>query len=1493
MFVYDCSVTAAFSNIFATINDTDIQRRVLGIFAKIMHHEKVNLVGQTVSSAQEVAILAQAFRNPLIEVFRTLYIRDGKIVAHDGFTLNSSQMTRSDALRIRERMRENKADSFYILHNHPTAIARFSSADITASHGIHAMFGDQYKGQIVVDSGTYAKITYEDTGRFDRQEELILSPDDIGWDTSKDPDLHGIRSDDPLYKDFTPEAIEKFKAMYPKHDVYDAWRLSDSPRKGPAPDFSNQEDAPKAIAALGKYLQTRKDWFVVVGMGNTGYITLMTEFTGLMELAEAGKLKEFLYENLDTLGADIFHIIATGGQPVKDALTREFGNSQNPTGLAAGVASIWVDGDSLGIIKPVPTSPQIPAPEIKEGRETEYVTQPPADDSTPEPEDESDTDDDTEQSPTNTGTTENIIEAILDAVNAGAFSDDGDIMEVDVDGVGLVEISIEDDVLAITSDAGHDLDIEIPESLRETFLNDDISMEELVSLTLAAEAQQSSEQSDIDYEPEDDPNAEEAERQAREDMGDEGIIEFEKTSADPADAPDPADESAVIHIMPNPDDFDRETRDNTGFQRALNKFTDAASGIRQILGLASRQGARITRKTISSGFGILEEISKTDQEGADKIGDHIRKNILRRQFISKSQFARDAARLLPILKEFDTYINKKATPTLTSKVTPQQVTRRNAVRQRVNDVVWRYIEDNREIKDPELLEIAKKMKEAWREMLIEGTHTMLELTDELKDVLNETIFITDSTGNKVPWYPEEFDGFIWDADAKKFKRNEGTAKNPKWVQYTIEEAHRKAKRLYTPHYFYHNKLRQQHRILKKLIEDMNTLIKSDNPAADPNKLLSIGIKHDSAAGDFIFLPDGRLFDNVLEALEHAVAYWTERELSMRGLLEYTDAGLRAERYGQQAPGGAMDDPRIGAYGHLERARETDDKFYKRDLRLLLETRRLLWDRVGEFATVGQIHPIIGSSPRLEVILEQVRAYRKNKREYALGAVAVALRAGQPDSMFERLPQFGISVEHGLQVQQDWKVYVEDAKGRRVRTDEDIELNIADMNLTDDVLETLREIGFITKNAAGADVIAGETIEDRHLTVARFFYEFYNTVAQREASVKDLYLSLGHWHAKDPLLADEAKFWKMISDVTTATTLSWTTALQNLLEIPLITELTGTRTMIQGMTKLFAQESREQLLDLAQGLSHAPRFMAETDLAEKYLGSYWSGFSITDKISRAAGLGVGLVNAKRKIKQYKETISEKQKAALRREFEEMALDVKVIDPIPTRGLDKLLDDAQELILSGQVTPKFGESATLTDKLAWTVLQHMHYISDATFKAYDATSLPPFLMKQTPLIRLFMKYKSWMFQHNSFKWKNWRRAVREAKAGNFVPLWNMAQSAAWSGATYGMLLAIYAAATGDDEPVDMIKGMHAAQTLGMSSVLLEMAARSDGNWWHLSRDMMGQAAGPVGSITSQTVAPMITGDWDVAGSQVQRRIPVINVFRRMGGFRLLEETFDAEE
>ena len=370
----------------------------------------------------------------------------------------------------------------------------------------------------------------------------------------------------------------------------------------------------------------------------------------------------------------------------------------------------------------------------------------------------------------------------------------------------------------------------------------------------------------------------------------------------------------------------------------------------------------------------------------------------------------------------------------------------------------------------------------------------------------------------------------------------------------IEDAHRRASKLYTPHYFKHHVLRQEHAKVAKRLAAISTLEQADDPGKLEGTLKRLDLRK-MADGTYLFGITGDAFANIEDAIVSVKDYLSQRDQYFREMLEYHDIGMRSERRGQ---GGDT----IGHYGQLERARETQDKFYERNIGLLKETRRLLWHRFAEISTIGQTHPFDGNSPRMEQNIRAVRAFRKNNRERALGAVATALRAGQPDSMYERLPEFARGVNEGLHIQQDWRVYEEkevtDPKTgetftERVKTDRYNELDIDRMELPPEHLATLERIGFIEKDSDGNSKIAGDTLAERQLTVARFFYEWYNTISRRENRVRQLFMSLGHWDTKNPLERDEGEFFQKLNDVITIGTIGLGTSLQNLVESAMLVD----------------------------------------------------------------------------------------------------------------------------------------------------------------------------------------------------------------------------------------------------------------------------------------------------------------------------------------------------
>ena len=88
----------------------------------------------------------------------------------------------------------------------------------------------------------------------------------------------------------------------------------------------------------------------------------------------------------------------------------------------------------------------------------------------------------------------------------------------------------------------------------------------------------------------------------------------------------------------------------------------AGSGIRQMLGMKSRQGTRITRHAFEAGFGMLEEM-KARQGQEAQIGDKLYASVLSMEDIFQNEFAKESDRFDALYKEFDAFLRKRATPT--------------------------------------------------------------------------------------------------------------------------------------------------------------------------------------------------------------------------------------------------------------------------------------------------------------------------------------------------------------------------------------------------------------------------------------------------------------------------------------------------------------------------------------------------------------------------------------------------------------------------------------------------------------------------------------------------------------------------------------------------------------------------------------------------------------------------------------------------------------
>lgn len=94
------------------------------------------LIGQTVRTPQDLAALAQVYRDPRFETFRLVLTKNGKVVTEQAVTsrLPSSVRFHDDYIDdLRSAMKATGADGYYMMHNHPSGKSEPSTADLRAT----------------------------------------------------------------------------------------------------------------------------------------------------------------------------------------------------------------------------------------------------------------------------------------------------------------------------------------------------------------------------------------------------------------------------------------------------------------------------------------------------------------------------------------------------------------------------------------------------------------------------------------------------------------------------------------------------------------------------------------------------------------------------------------------------------------------------------------------------------------------------------------------------------------------------------------------------------------------------------------------------------------------------------------------------------------------------------------------------------------------------------------------------------------------------------------------------------------------------------------------------------------------------------------------------------------------------------------------------------------------------------------------------------------
>jgi hypothetical protein len=159
----------------------------IGISTHLVEKGRIDIRGRSARSFHEVAVLAEVYRNPQFETLRYVYVKDGKVVAHEGVTSrlpgSASIFVKNPSKEIYEinrRMDRLGADGVYLVHNHPSGDPTPSIQDVNLTRRMGVSLKGRVKGHIVIN---HKKYVYIPTGndpsvenQYGQGEDALTSP---------------------------------------------------------------------------------------------------------------------------------------------------------------------------------------------------------------------------------------------------------------------------------------------------------------------------------------------------------------------------------------------------------------------------------------------------------------------------------------------------------------------------------------------------------------------------------------------------------------------------------------------------------------------------------------------------------------------------------------------------------------------------------------------------------------------------------------------------------------------------------------------------------------------------------------------------------------------------------------------------------------------------------------------------------------------------------------------------------------------------------------------------------------------------------------------------------------------------------------------------------------------------------------------------------------------------------------------------------------------
>lgn len=136
--------------------------RVLGqsLLDNFVAGQPNQLLGHTVTSPADLAMLAQVYRDPRFETFRVVFLQGTRVVGETGYTARmpgAVTLGPSFAAQLAGHKRAFGADGYYVMHNHPSGEAKPSDPDIALTKVLASKVPGML-GHVIIDHNEYGVI---------------------------------------------------------------------------------------------------------------------------------------------------------------------------------------------------------------------------------------------------------------------------------------------------------------------------------------------------------------------------------------------------------------------------------------------------------------------------------------------------------------------------------------------------------------------------------------------------------------------------------------------------------------------------------------------------------------------------------------------------------------------------------------------------------------------------------------------------------------------------------------------------------------------------------------------------------------------------------------------------------------------------------------------------------------------------------------------------------------------------------------------------------------------------------------------------------------------------------------------------------------------------------------------------------------------------------------------------------------------------------------